>query len=89
MTKSIFQDFLKVLGAEVKKDIVLIVDTYSPHTTTGLVIPYNILLLHLPLETTSITQPLDTGIIKTFKTFNKKQVIYNYHIQYIEKGHMY
>ena len=86
VTKFIFQDFLKVLGAEVKKDIVLVVDNCSAHTTAGLTIPDNILLLFLPPKTTSITQPLDLGIIKTLKTFYRKQVIYNYYIQYKEKG---
>lgn len=69
MTAVIFENFLRSWDAELarkKRKIALLLDNCPahPHITTL----NNIELVFLPPNTTSLIQPLDQGIIKTFKT---------------------
>jgi len=69
MTSEIFKKWLLSLSSELQKKnrkILLLLDNCSSHK-----IPFaikNIELLYLPKNTTSILQPLDAGIIKSFKS---------------------
>lgn len=69
MTTEIFQTWLTMLNAEMIKQsrkIVLVLDNASCHKSLEC---SNVKLLFLPKNTTSLIQPLDMGIIKTFKTY--------------------
>ena len=49
-----------------KRKVLLFIDNAPSHTESEL---SNIRLVFLPANTTTITQPLDQGIIKNFKVF--------------------
>lgn len=75
MTASIFEEFLlyfdRILKSENRK-IALILDRCRCHKIISL---DNIELVFLPPNSTAINQPLDAGIIKSFKDHYKKQII--------------
>lgn len=67
MTSVIFEKHLRQWDSKLKRRIALLVDNCPAHPKlTNL---KNIELIFLPSNTTSILQPLDQGIIKTYKTF--------------------
>lgn len=69
MTASIFENYLREWDSKLqnqKKKIALILDNCTAHPNLTF---KNIQLFFLPPNTTSIIQPLDQGIIKTFKTY--------------------
>ena len=77
MTSTIFQEWLlgidRLLGMRNRK-ILLFADNASCHLPPELV---NIKLQFLPPNTTSLTQPLDQGIIKNMKVFYGKNFLYH------------
>jgi hypothetical protein len=72
MTKIIFEDWLKKFNARLKlenRNILLLVDNATSHNTQ---LSFSNKTLHfLPLNTTSVLQPCDAGIIRSFKCFSK------------------
>ena len=69
MTGAIFEDWLRKLDQKMGlqgRKIALIVDNCSAHPAIPL---RNIELIFLPPNTTSVTQPMDAGIIKNFKFY--------------------
>ena len=71
MTSEIFGDFLKrfdrAMGKE-KRKVLLLLDNCSAHGTSNVRLK-NVKLYYLPPNTTSVIQPLDQGIIRSFKSY--------------------
>ena len=65
MTSVIFNDWLNKWDLELKRKTVLLVDNCTAHTNSSLL--KNIKVISLPANTTSLIQPCDQGIIRTFK----------------------
>ena len=77
MTSEIFSDWLKNLDKKITKKcckVAMIVDNSCPAhpQIRGL---RSIELVFLPRNTTSKTQPMDQGVIQSFKTHYRKRVI--------------
>lgn len=75
MTSTLFEDWLKIVDNQMrrqKRKILLFVDNAPSHPTVKL---SNINLRFLPPNTTSKAQPMDQGIIQTFKLkYRKRQL---------------
>lgn len=76
MTGELFNEWIQLINVDMKKKqrkILLFIDNCSAHNS----IPSlsNVKVVFLPANTTSKLQPLDQGIIKTFKTFYRKEVV--------------
>jgi hypothetical protein len=83
MVSQIMEEWLKNLDrkmTESNRKIILILDNAPVHPHLNLC---SVKLLFLPPNTTSHTQPLDAGIIRTFKCFYRKLVV-NYLLQQME-----
>jgi hypothetical protein len=65
LTSVISNDWLVMWDLELKRKIVLLVDSCTAHTNNSLL--KNIKVIFLPLNTTSLIQPCDQGIIRAFK----------------------
>jgi hypothetical protein len=80
-----FEEILKNIDRKMRKEkrkIIMFVDNCGPHLTDE---KYeNIKLILLPPNTTSILQPLDQGIIHSFKSYYRKNLI-SHMISLIEK----
>lgn len=80
MTTSLFAEWLKSFDFRMrllgKREVVLILDNFSGHTSSKLVqLPQlqRTRLLYLPANTTSKLQPLDAGIIRNFKLYYRRR----------------
>lgn len=76
MTKTLFKDWLKKVDIQMKikrKKILLFIDNCAAHTDLPTLT--NVKVMFLPANTTSKLQPLDQGIIYTFKRFYRKEVV--------------
>ncbi|XP_055371988.1 tigger transposable element-derived protein 6-like [Condylostylus longicornis] len=76
MVGSIWEDILTSLEEEMEKNnrkIILFVDNAGCHKTSRNF--SNINIQFLPLNTTSITQPLDQGIIRCFKVHYRQNIL--------------
>jgi hypothetical protein len=79
MTSKIFSVWLRNFDIEMRRrnrKIVLLLDNFSGHSATPEVsfpVLENIDLLYLPPNTTSRLQPLDAGIIKSFKAHYRRR----------------
>ena len=72
MQKSIFQRWIKQFDQELrlqKRKILLLIDNASSHKLEENEILSNITLHFLPPNTTSHIQPIDQGIIHSFKVY--------------------
>lgn len=72
MNSIIFNEWVKEFNNEMRnkgREIILLVDNASSHKYTPL---SNIKIHFLPKNTTGILQPMDAGIIKTFKAYYKR-----------------
>ena len=70
MTRFIFQEILsKINNNNTSGHIVLLLDNFSGHKVSNPEKYENITLIFLPQYSTSLHQPLDKDIIKSFKTF--------------------
>lgn len=69
----IWIEILRSLDKKVKREVILFADNCGPHVTNGLNLK-NIKLLFFP-SNTSVLQPLDQGIIHSFKSNYKKCLI--------------
>ena len=87
MTSQIFTEWLtewdSQLGKENRK-ILLLVDNYTAHPKVTTL--KNIQLEFLPPNTTSIIQPMDQGIIKSLKSFYRKEIVCMT-LAYLEENH--
>jgi hypothetical protein len=75
MTSGLFATWLKGLDARMasaKRKIALVLDNVSSHISCTL---QNVALFYLPANTTSMTQPLDQGIIRSFKVHYRKAML--------------
>ena len=75
MTSFIFEDWLNSINMQFKnqkRKVLLFIDNAPSHTESEL---SNIKLIFLPANTTTITQPLNQGIIKNFKVFYRKKLV--------------
>ena len=76
MTTIIFEDWLKKFNARLRlqnRNILLLVDNATSHNTQ--LSFSNITLQFLPPNTTSVLQPCDAGIIRSFKCFYKNKLV--------------
>lgn len=76
MTKILFKDWLKKVDKQMKinrKKILLFIDNCAAHTDLPTLA--NVKVMFLPANTTSKLQPLDQGIIHTFKRFYRREVV--------------
>lgn len=78
MTSNIFAEWLKKLNEtyrKKKRTIILFIDNCSAHNE----IPNmsNVKVIYLPPNMTSILQPMDQGVIKTFKHYYRQLVVEN------------
>ncbi|KAG0431424.1 Tigger transposable element-derived protein 6 [Dictyocoela muelleri] len=79
LTKNLFDEYLTILNESLKKEcrkILLLCDNFSGHIVGN---KSNIELLFLPPNCTSVIQPLDMGIINSFKT-KFKQMLTNFQV---------
>lgn len=86
MTVTIWNNILSILDEDmnkIKKNIIIFVDNASCHKTT--ITLKNIKVQYLPPNTTAIIQPLDQGIIHSFKQ-QYRQIIVKKQICAIERG---
>lgn len=86
MTSLIFLDWLKRWDKELQRQsrlIILILDNCAAHPYTETL--KNITLEFLPPNTTSLTQPLDMGIIKNLKTKYRAKLV-NFVLEKIEEN---
>jgi DDE superfamily endonuclease/Tc5 transposase DNA-binding domain len=74
MTGSIFQDYLRHFDRHVNRPVLLLIDNAPSHIFEGLELQ-NVEILCLPPNTTSKLQPLDAGIIATFKKHYRRRQI--------------
>jgi len=72
MTGSYFQIFLKKFDMNVKRKVLLLVDNAPSHVWNGSETP-NIEIVCLPPNTTSKLQPMDAGIISSFKRHYRRR----------------
>lgn len=75
MTTDLWCSILNALDVEMQAEnrkIILFVDNASCHKTPQL---KNIEVQYLPPNTTAILQPLDQGIIHTFKTYYRQIIV--------------
>lgn len=76
MTNDLFVEWLKLLNSDMerqKRKILLFVDNCTAHNSIPVL--SHVKVEFLPVNTTSMLQPLDQGIIKNFKTFYRKEVV--------------
>ncbi|XP_037919539.1 tigger transposable element-derived protein 6-like [Hermetia illucens] len=86
MTREIWESILISLDEEMAKQnrkIILFVDNAASHKTRKIL--KNINIQYLPANTTSLIQPLDQGIIHSFKAYYR-QIIIRKQISAIESG---
>lgn len=76
MVSSLFEDWLRKFDRKMKADkrkVVLIIDNCPAHPAVpGLT---NVELVFLPPNTTSVSQPMDGGIIRNLKLYYRKQIV--------------
>ncbi|GBL81922.1 Tigger transposable element-derived protein 6 [Araneus ventricosus] len=75
MTQSVFEDFLRKLDKKMrlqKLKIILFIDNCTPHLDLKL---KNMRVEFVPTNCTSQLQPLDLGIIRSFKAHYRKQLV--------------
>ena len=72
MTIVIFSDWLVKWDLELKRKIVLLVDSCTAHTNNSLL--KNIKVIFLPAHTTSLIQPCDLGITRAFKAHYRREI---------------
>jgi len=80
MDSSLFEEYLKLLQAKFSKEnrhILLLLDNFIAHKLNHLNLN-NVKLLFLPANTTSVSQPLDQGIIRSFKAHYRKDLLNHY-----------
>lgn len=76
MTTELFNDWLLTVNVEMKRQkrkILLFLDNCTVHKSPPTL--SNVKLYFFPSNTTSKLQPLDQGIIHTFKTFYRKEIV--------------
>jgi hypothetical protein len=81
MTMDIFRNWLQYVDKKMhneKRNILLLLDNAGGHNTTSDLKLTNVRLLYLPPNTTSMLQPLDAGIIRSFKCHYKEILIQGY-----------
>jgi DDE superfamily endonuclease/Tc5 transposase DNA-binding domain len=74
MTKSLFHEILIDFDKKQSSLCVVIMDNFSGHECAGLDLKY-VIPVFLPPNTTSVTQPLDAGIISGFKVIYKSKLM--------------
>lgn len=87
MTTELFRDWLAEFNLRMKKagrKVILLVDNATSHRVNDLLLT-NVRLHFLPPNTTAHIQPMDAGIISSFKAHYRKQLIREY-ISCAEKG---
>lgn len=73
MTAKMFKDCLFNWDKEHNRNILLLIDNYPAHIIDCINVRY-IKVIFLPANTTSIIQPCDQGIIRTFKAYYRSAI---------------
>ena len=84
MCGDVFKEWLKSLNMEMRcknKKILLLIDNTGPHGRGPSTLT-NVMVKYLPPSTTSHLQPLDAGIIASFKAHYRKLLLYHFIDQY-------
>ena len=86
MDSTLFEEWVRELDVKFEKEnrkIALIIDNCPAHPTIGDL--SNLKLIFLPPNTTSVSQPMDQGVIKCLKAFYRRRLV-NLMIKYLEQG---
>lgn len=78
MTSDIWTKIIKELDTkfkEMEKKVLLFVDNAACHKVVDGTILENLKIVFLPANTTSLIQPLDQGIIRSFKSYYRKSIV--------------
>jgi hypothetical protein len=76
MDSTIFEKIMNEFNKQIKKNnkkVLLFVDNFSAHLLSYEL--SNVRIIYFPANTTSVTQPLDQGIIHSLKAHYRKQII--------------
>ena len=74
MTGLLFQDYLRRFDRHVNRPVLLLIDNVPSHIDEGVQLQ-NVTIKPLPPNTTSKLQPLDAGIIATFKQLYRRRQV--------------
>jgi len=85
MTSTIFSTLLQKFDASLTEPAILLLDNFSGHSVDAIQSCTNILPVFLPPNTTSRTQPLDAGIISTFK-LNYRRTLMKFVVRRVRDG---
>ena len=86
MDSALFEEWVRELDVKFEKQnrkIALIIDNCPAHPTIADL--SNVKLIFLPPKTTSVSQPMDQGVIRCLKAFYRRRLV-NIMIQRLEKG---
>ena len=86
MDSALFEEWVRELDVKFHKQsrkIALIIDNCPAHPTIADL--SNVKLIFLPPNTTSVSQPMDQGVIRCLKAFYRRRLV-NIMIQRLEKG---
>jgi hypothetical protein len=85
MTKTIFLTLLSDFDASISEPAILLLDNFSGHSIDDVQQFTNVLPVFLPPNTTSKTQPLDAGIIASFKLHYRRKLM-EFVLQRVREG---
>ena len=77
MNSGIFMDYLRSINEKLDRKIVLLLVNFSGHYVDFEALE-NIVPIFLPPNATSVFQPLDLGIIRSFKSRYRNKVLFEY-----------
>ena len=86
MDSTLFEEWVRELDVKFEKEnrkIALIINNCPAHPTIGDL--SNLKLIFLPPNTTSVSQPMDQGVIKCLKAFYRRRLV-NLMIKCLEQG---
>ena len=86
MDSTLFEEWIRELDVKFQKEnrkIALIIDNCLAHPTIGDL--SNVKLIFLPRNTTSVSKPMDQGIIKCLRAFYRRRLV-NLMIKRLEQG---
>lgn len=88
MNSDIFQEWIQEFEqrmAKQNRNVLMLMDNFAGHMVEDLQLEH-VRVMFLPPNTTSISQPLDMGVISNFKHFYKRSLVNHYFAQ-IQAGH--
>ena len=86
MESTLFEEWARDVDVKFQKEnrkIALTIDNCTAHPTIADLL--NVKLIFLPPSTTSVSQPMDQGVVKCLKAFYRRQ-LFNLMIKRLEQG---